>query len=831
MNKKRWTVFGVLMIFSLACAVSVVRLGAANPSAGTITPAAEPIAWTGTALGGTNNGEATCVEGVSCDTFTITVGGSPADWEGKRIQVMFSWVLLASDYDLYIHKESNAGPLIGSSTGGTNTAEIAYINPATDGTGVFTVRAVYFSGNPGDQYRGTATVVPAVATTRPPPPKSSEWTIFYHGTCCEGNLGSEGPDTYVLLPELATGNDIRKSSDGGKTWTKKYPPVDASEPFGIEGDMQAFGDDVIYFGTELANGVTAHSDNRGESFIITQFPVPFVANDQAWAYLGPFGDIAPAAVAQREPYVLAGWFRIGSVLIFSFDGGLTFPIQTPLVGNNGSGPIHVVCRDNSHAPNDVGDTRVRNDKFVKWKAGRHGTWGTDRQFYWTEPVPDSRELYVCKTNDFGANWVGIKHPIPAGPGDRHVITHSAFDGNGTLYVTHGDKLYVSFNQGESFAFVHTLPRFGDAGRGDPGADQYFVIDNGTIHLTALEDAGEGNARVYYVRGTGVDTAKPIWQEELVDEVGAVRLDFMQIVVNGNGIPTMSYTTPNVSPAPSPRPPREVTTASRNTPLPPVPGRLQNISTRARVQTDDNVLIGGFIIGGTVPKKVIVRGIGPSLQANGAPFAGRLEDPVLELYQQGNPEPIATNDNWRDNQADVAATGLQPSSDFEAAIVRTLSPGAYTAIVRGQNRSTGVGLAEVYEVGGTDEAKLVNLSTRGVVETGDNVMIGGFIAGPSDRGPIGVVVRGLGPSLKERLPAALNDTTLELRNAQGTLIEENDDWQQSSGAAQIQAASLAPSNSAESAILLPAAAPGLYTAILRGKGDTTGIGLVETYNIP
>ena len=144
---------------------------------------------------------------------------------------------------------------------------------------------------------------------------------------------------------------------------------------------------------------------------------------------------------------------------------------------------------------------------------------------------------------------------------------------------------------------------------------------------------------------------------------------------------------------------------------------------------------------------------------------------------------------------------------------------------------GVALAEVYEIAGTDEAKLANLSTRGFVETGDNVMIGGFITGPSNRGPTRVVVRGLGPSLKSQLPAALNDPTLELRNAQGDLIEENDNWQQSSGAAQIQAAALAPSDAAEAAILLPSAAPGLYTAILRGKGDTTGIGLVETYNIP
>ena len=133
-----------------------------------------------------------------------------------------------------------------------------------------------------------------------------------------------------------------------------------------------------------------------------------------------------------------------------------------------------------------------------------------------------------------------------------MVSHSAFDQNGTFYVLHGDKLYVSFNQGESFAFVHTIPRYGSARRSDPGSDQAFVVDCGTIHIGLLEDANNGNARVYYLRGSNVDTATPTWDEELVDEVGSVRLDFLYIVLDGNGIPTISYTTPG----------QEVTTASR-----------------------------------------------------------------------------------------------------------------------------------------------------------------------------------------------------------------------------------------------------------------------------
>ena len=833
MSNKRWMLFTGLMVGSLLCGLSVLRLGAASPTRGTISPNSAPVSWTGTAVGGTSNGEATCVEGVNCDTFTLTVSGEPGDWTGKRIQVTMSWVVMASDYDMYIRKGSVTGPPVSSSTGGPpSTSETAVINPSIDGTGVFVVRAVYFAANAGDQYRGTATVVADAnpGPTPTPPPRSTAWNIVYHGTCCEGNLAASGNDTYVLLPELATGNDILRSSDGGKTWTKKYPPLDVSQPYGIEGDLQAFDNDLIFFGTELSNGTTAHSDNRGDTFTVTQFPVPFVANDQAWAYLGPFGDMNPAGrLPTDEPYVLAGWFRIGSVAVFSFDGGLTYPIQTPLIGNNGSGPIHVVCRENAHTPTNPGDTRIPNPRFAKQKAGRHGSWGTDRKFYWTEPA--GGELYVCKTGDFGANWTGIKHPIPPGPATDFVVSHSAFDDKGTLYVMHGDKIYVSFNQGESFAFIHTMPRYGSAERGDAGADQFFVVENGTIHIAALEDAGQDVARVYYLRGTAADTAQPIWQEELVDEVPFVRLDFVQLVLNGNGIPTMSYTTPNVSPAPTPRPLREVTTASRETPMPLPPARLQNISTRARVQTNDNVLIGGFIITGDSPKRVIVRAVGPSLKVGGAAVPGRLEDTTLELYRSGNPTPIASNDDWKESQAEVEASGVPPSDDRESAIVRTLEPGAYTAIVRGKNDGTGIALAEVYDIGAVGASKLANLSTRGFVELNDNAMIGGFIAGPPGTTGINVVVRGIGPSLKSQLPGALDDTTLEVYDANGNLLELNDDWQQSPGAAQVQAAGLAPSNGAESAVMLPTIAPGSYTAVLRGKNATTGIGLVEVYHLP
>ncbi|MFL6596043.1 MAG: dockerin type I domain-containing protein [Chthoniobacterales bacterium] len=564
--RARWSLAIALLIAALACGVAVFKSGAANPTSGTISTSSPPLAWDGTAAGGVSaTGEMTCVEGVNCDTFTITVQGTPADWMGKRIDVTISWVVLASDYDLYLHKGSNAGPTIGQSTAGApGTSETVAIEPTdldASGTTIFTAHVVYSTAVAGDQYHGTATVIsagPGATPTPTPPPKSTAWTINYHGQCCEGNLATSGDNTYVLLPVLIQGNKILKSSDGGQSWVQKYPPVDASVPFGIEGDMQAWGTDVIFFGTELGDVVTAHSDDNGETFSITHVPIASAGNDQAWSYLAPLQNMRPTgALPTDEPYVLAGWMRIGTALVFSFDGGLTYPLQTPLVGDDGSGPEHVVCQQNAHdpLPNAPADTRVANADFTKHKGGRHGTWGTDRKFYWTETTADN--LFVCSTGDFGVNWAGVKHPLAAYPGSDFVVSHSAFDDKGTFYVLHGNKLYVSFNRGETFAYVHTLPRYGNALRSDSGADQYFVVSCGTAHIALIEDAGNGAGRIYYLRGNNVDTATPTWNEELVDQVENVRLDFMYIVVNANGVPTISYTTPT----------QEVTTASRNAPLP------------------------------------------------------------------------------------------------------------------------------------------------------------------------------------------------------------------------------------------------------------------------
>jgi hypothetical protein len=248
----------------------------------------------------------------------------------------------------------------------------------------------------------------------------------------------------------------------------------------------------------------------------------------------------------------------------------------------------------------------------------------------------------------------------------------------------------------------------------------------------------------------------------------------------------------------------------------------NLSTRVRVLTDANVTIGGFIITGSAPKQVLLRGIGPSLANFGVPSP--LADPVMELH---GPAGFTTmiDDNWKDTQqAAIEATGLAPTNDLESAILVTLSPGAYTAIVQGKNNGVGVGLVEAYDLAQGAASKLANISTRGFVGTGGDIMIAGFILG-GNTGQDNVIIRGIGPS-----GGGLADPTLELRNQSGTLIRANDNWMDDPAQkALIMAAGLALPNPLESGIA-ETLGPGQYTALLAGKNMGTGVGLVEVYNL-
>jgi len=265
----------------------------------------------------------------------------------------------------------------------------------------------------------------------------------------------------------------------------------------------------------------------------------------------------------------------------------------------------------------------------------------------------------------------------------------------------------------------------------------------------------------------------------------------------------------------------------NTKFPTVGPQALNLSTRGLVSVGDNVLIGGFIVTGPGPKSVVLRALGPSLSGFG--LSGVLADPVLKVYNSSR-TLIATNDNWQDDigAAYIVQNGLAPTNPSESATLQTLAPGAYTVIVNGKDPTPGIGLVELYDLSPLSNSKLVNMSARGSVGTGDSVLISGFIVGEVESAT--VIVRALGPSLASfGVSGVLSDPTLTIQDANGTVIASNDNWQDDINAIDVQKNALSPPNERESAIVLHLPA-GAYTAIVRGANGATGNALAEVYTL-
>lgn len=276
-----------------------------------------------------------------------------------------------------------------------------------------------------------------------------------------------------------------------------------------------------------------------------------------------------------------------------------------------------------------------------------------------------------------------------------------------------------------------------------------------------------------------------------------------------------YGAPASSPTPTPTP----------SPLPITPSRLVNISTRMQVGTGDDVLIGGFIIQGSQLKKIILRAIGPSLSASG--IAGALQDPRMDLYDSTG-ALLDSNDNWQESldSGEIVESGLAPSDVHEAAIVARLAPGNYTAIISGVSDTTGIGLVESYTLD-TSATHAANISTRGRVGAGEEVLIGGFIVG--GRTTKQIIVRALGPSLGGNGFAVLADPVVELHGSDGQLVAANDDWASGAQQGDIVATGLQPGDPREAALIATISA-GNYTAIVQGADGGAGIGLVEIYDL-
>ena len=459
-----------------------------------------------------------------------------------------------------------------------------------------------------------------------------------------------------------------------------------------------------------------------------------------------------------------------------------------------------------------------------------GTWtatgglGTARDSHKATLLADGRVLVV---GGFGISyWLAsaeIYDPTRGTWTGTGNLGHARHRHTATLLPN--GKVLVAGGVGTNGALLTSAELYDPAGAawaatGDLATPHYShtatLLSDGTVFLTGGD---HHTGRFFYPRSEIYDPASGLWSTATgyphvhrLDHT-ATLLNGKVLVVGGNGG-------------------NQNLTAHASAELYEELTPLLNISTRLRVLTADKVLIAGFVITGVEPKTVLIRGIGPSLTGVGGP----LPDPTLELHH-GN--EITTNDNWKINdltqqsqEADISATTIPPTNDSESAILITLAPGAYTAILAGKDEGTGVGLVEVYDLAPATNSTLANISTRGFVNTGDNVMIGGLIVGGESGGLARLVVRALGPSIPVGDP--LGDPTLELYDANGTLVDSNDNWKtRADGTSQqgeIQATTLAPTNDLESA-LSAWVAPGNYTAIVRGKNDTNGVGLLESYNLP
>lgn len=373
----------------------------------------------------------------------------------------------------------------------------------------------------------------------------------------------------------------------------------------------------------------------------------------------------------------------------------------------------------------------------------------------------------------------------------------------------------------------TLNDDGDADTGANNLQNFPVITQVTRGANFTNFSGRLDAApntAYRLEFFANDTIDPSGYGE--GQTFLVALD--PVTTNANGHIGFSFQTPTTI-GPNQRLTATATDPNGNTSeFSGAIGQLLNISTRLNVQTGAKVLIGGFIINGLQSKLILVRALGSTLGQPPFNLSGVLGDPTLALYQGGT--QLAANDNWADTQqSEINATGKAPPNASESAILQTLAPNAYTAILSGKNATTGVGLVEVYDLTPDSSSTLANISTRGFVETGSSVMIGGFIV---QNGIQKVIVRGLGPTLGQppfNVPEALADPVLAIFDANGQQIASNDNWQDSQ-AAEIQATGKAPPNNSESAIVITRPA-GNTTAILSGKNNTTGNALVEAYILP
>jgi len=438
--------------------------------------------------------------------------------------------------------------------------------------------------------------------------------------------------------------------------------------------------------------------------------------------------------------------------------------------------------------------------------GNAGRTLSDGNTSWNTAASPALDMWDQKIQRAQLVSVGSSAPVSRGDGVNSIVFSNTVFGNsfgsGTLAVTYysysGSRMTeadILFNTAQSWDSYRGALQFGSGGYAIGAIRRVLLHELG--HALGLGHPDQSGQNVDAVMNSMIGNRETLSNDD---------------IAGGQFLYGAPYTlTPTPTPTPTPAPGAS---------------HVVNISTRLNVGVNDNVMIGGFIVSGSQSKQMIVRAIGPSLASAGV--AGVLADPVLELHNSTG-ALIASNDDWQSGgqASQITASGYAPKNSLESAIIATLTPGNYTAIVKGYNNTTGVALVEGFELDFTT-TRLKNVSTRGPVGVNDNVMIGGFIVSGSQSKQM--IVRGIGPSLTAAgVSGALANPMLELHDSNGAVVATNDNWQTGGQSSQISASGYAPSNSLESAIVGTFSA-GNYTAIVRGVSNATGVGMVEVYDL-
>ena len=865
--------------------ISYYAFATIAPPNGTLTDVSGPITFTGGPYLVANpssqaTGVPTCNAVLVCDEFALTVSGlSAATTASKYIRIEVRWPEAGeTQFDLYVFQGDTAtGQIIAKNLGNSTYVDPdAVLIPAINGN--YTIRVVPFLPN-GQSITGTVSLVPFPVAA----PVDPGVAPAFSNHLSPPNLGNSAGEPSIGVdwaPRLASLKHDKVNTGGAAFFTSNTTQLrvsfdDAvSPPIALWEDMNApvqTGLDPIgfvdhdtgrVFGMQLAAGSSnaAFSDDDGTTWTNFVAGGPPAGPDHETLGGGPYNETAvppppPHPLYKDATYYCSQNIAGGAECSRSDDGGVTFgpgiDIFDPtecyggIHGHVKVGPDGTVYVPNSSCSAGTGSqgVAISRDNGLTWVdktvPGSVGSGdpsvgiGVDNTVYLGYINGDGRP-HVAVSTDHGQTWtndyeVGI--PVGCTPGDQYApcrIKSAVFP---TVVAGDGDRAAFAFlgsTTGGNFEDEATYTgiwNFYVATTYDRGAHWVTVnatpddpVQKGSICLLGVLCGNDRNLLDFIdisVDREGRSIAA--YADGCVAALGCVSPDYVgrenkaAIVRQTTGRRLFAAFDPT-TPIPTPTPPDV---------------QLLNIAGRVLTQSGDKVGIGGFTVSGTSTKSVIVRAIGPSMTSGGTPVSGRLDDPKLEL-RASDGHVIAANDSWRATQEqEIQQSGLAPSDNREAAIIASLPPGQYTAIISGANNSNGIGLVEVYDLSPLT-GELGNLAVRGDVETGDNVLISGLLLGGAN--PKRVLLRAIGPSLQNQLGnAVLQNPFLELHDGNGATMATNDDWKNASNANEIQATGLAPSNDNESAILMPLN-PGTYTTIIRGVNNTTGIAVAEAYKL-